>query len=212
MTRTIERDVTSYLRSEADRVAIHDSLADIEDGVTLVSVTPSIKRANPAPLWIAVAASIVAVLAMIASRDTLSSGAPAGHAVVTFDAVTTPTIVKQPTTSSATESSPPTTVPPARVPLPAGAELQGLTPSCTTVDGIEYDCTLEEYAVPLGDFDMTGYVIEIVDDTSHVSGGCRSASADALTWRCYVGQRAVEEEIVAAGFLGDWAPRGYIAG
>ena len=59
---------------------------------------------------------------------------------------------------------------------------------------------------------MTGYTSVIVDDTSHVSGGCRATSPDATQLTCYVGQRAIEEQIVEAEYFGDWAPGGYTAG
>lgn len=62
------------------------------------------------------------------------------------------------------------------------------------------------------DIDMTGYAIVIVDDTSHVSGGCRATSADGLDWNCFVGQRSIDEDLVGANYLGDWAPHGFIAG
>jgi hypothetical protein len=45
-----------------------------------------------------------------------------------------------------------------------------------------------------------------VDDTKHVNGGCRSLRADGRVWRCYIGQAAVEQKIISAGFLGEYAP------
>ena len=59
---------------------------------------------------------------------------------------------------------------------------------------------------------MIGYTTIIVDDTSHVSGGCRSVSVDATHFTCYVGRSAVDQELVGADYLGDWAPQGYIVG
>ena len=161
-----------------------------------------------------VAAALVAVVVgLVVTRDArLRSEPTSGQAAAGAEAVAVPVAEQTtlPTTSSTT--LPTTTIAVVRVPLPAGAELQGVVPSCTTVDSIEYDCTIDAYPAPLGGLDMTGYVTEIVDDTSHVSGGCRSIAPDALTWTCYVGQAAIDQQIVGANYLGDWAPRGYAAG
>jgi hypothetical protein len=39
-----------------------------------------------------------------------------------------------------------------------------------------------------------------------VNGGCRSVRSDGLEWQCYLGQAAVDEKIVSAGFLGEYTP------
>ena len=80
----------------------------------------------------------------------------------------------------------------------------GLSPLCTTaMEGI-YDCTIDEFPVGARTADVTGYVNYIVDDTSHVSGGCRALNADGTSLTCYFGQLAVDHDIVSAGSLGDW--------
>jgi hypothetical protein len=203
MTRILDHEVTSYLRSEADRVVVHDILADIEDDITFVPVTRSSRQKGPALLLMAAAAAVAVVVGLVVASDTR----PLGESTAAQPVATVPAT----TTTTAPETTPPTTVPLARVPLPAGAVLQGVTPSCTTLDSIEYDCTIAAYPDIVG-VDMTGYATIIVDDTSHVSGGCRATSPDALRWTCYVGQRAVDEEIVGAEFFGDFAPREYAAG
>jgi hypothetical protein len=79
-------------------------------------------------------------------------------------------------------------------------------PSCTTVTaGVEYDCTLHaapsSEGAPLpGQWLRT--VEPTVDATKHVNGGCRSVNAAGTHWRCYIGQEAVRQQIIGAGFLG----------
>jgi hypothetical protein len=53
---------------------------------------------------------------------------------------------------------------------------------------------------------MKGVVEPTVDATKHVNGGCRSLDSDGRTWQCYIGQAAVDQKIVSAGFLGEYAP------
>jgi hypothetical protein len=91
--------------------------------------------------------------------------------------------------------------------LPAGtAALVGTHPTCTVVEeGVEYHCTLERPPAPEVS-DWKGTVEPSVDATKHVNGGCRSLESDGLTWTCYLGRRAVEEKIVSADFLGEYAP------
>jgi hypothetical protein len=72
-------------------------------------------------------------------------------------------------------------------------------------EGVEYHCTLERPPAPEV-ADWKGTVEPSVDATKHVNGGCRSLESDGLTWTCYLGHRAVEEKIVSADFLGEYAP------
>ena len=53
--------------------------------------------------------------------------------------------------------------------------------------------------------DWKGTVEPTVDDTSHVNGGCRSLRSDGLEWQCYLGQTAVDEQIIGQGFLGEYS-------
>ncbi len=214
MTPTMEHDLSGYLRLEADRVQVRDTLVDIEHGITLVPFTA--RQGHPRrklPL-IGAAASIAIVTGMVIARP----DAPREQRTAGFTESPTAS-VNSPDTAPATmqpSTLPPTTTPPtttlAPVPLPAGARIQGVSPSCTTIDSIVYDCTIPEYPADGRAPDMTGYTTIIVDDTSHVSGGCRSVSTDATKFTCYVGQRAIDEGIVGADSLGLWAPQGYIAG
>ncbi len=88
--------------------------------------------------------------------------------------------------------------------LPAGTfALQGTDPSCTVVrDGIEYRCVLARPPAPEVS-DWTGTVEPTVDATQHVNGGCRSLNAAGTEWSCYLGEEAVRQEIIGAGFLGE---------
>ena len=54
--------------------------------------------------------------------------------------------------------------------------------------------------------DWKGTVESTVDATKHVNGGCRALQSDGLAWECYLGQAAVDQQIVGQGFLGQYAP------
>ena len=91
--------------------------------------------------------------------------------------------------------------------LPAGtAALIGTDPTCTVVEqDVEYHCVLAKPPVPEVS-DWRGTVEPTVDSTKHVNGGCRSLVSSGLEWECYLGQAAVDQQIVAQGFLGQYAP------
>lgn len=91
--------------------------------------------------------------------------------------------------------------------LPAGTlALLGTEPTCTVVQAdVEYHCTLARSPAPEVS-DWTGTVEPSVDDSKHVNGGCRSLRTDGLEWQCYIGEAAVEQGIIGAGFLGELAP------
>jgi hypothetical protein len=92
--------------------------------------------------------------------------------------------------------------------LPAGTKmLQGTEPRCTVVEqDVEYRCVLTK---PIGNpevADLKGTVEPTVDAAKHVNGGCRSLDSDGRTWQCYIGEAAVQQKIIGAGFLGEYAP------
>jgi hypothetical protein len=91
--------------------------------------------------------------------------------------------------------------------LPAGTlSLAGTEPTCTTVKGgVEYRCVLAKAPAPEVS-DWKGTVEPTVDTTKHVNGGCRSLNSPGTTWECYIGQAAVDQQIIGAGFLGEFAP------
>jgi hypothetical protein len=91
--------------------------------------------------------------------------------------------------------------------LPAGTlSLAGTNPTCTVVEqGIEYLCVLEHAPAPEVS-DWKGTVEPTVDATKHVNGGCRSLTSDGRNWRCYVGQAAIDQQIIGPDFLGEYAP------
>jgi len=91
--------------------------------------------------------------------------------------------------------------------LPAGTlALAGTNPTCAVVvQDVEYLCTLERAPAPEVS-DWKGTVEPTVDATKHVNGGCRSLSSDGREWRCYLGQAAVDQQIIGADFLGEYAP------
>ena len=91
----------------------------------------------------------------------------------------------------------------ARASPPARSGSQGTEPTCTVVtQDVEYRCTLgrapgDEIA------DWTGTVEPTVDATQHVNGGCRSLNAAGTEWSCYIGEAAVEQQIIGPDFLGE---------
>jgi hypothetical protein len=91
--------------------------------------------------------------------------------------------------------------------LPQGTlSLAGTDPTCITkVDGVEYHCTLGKAPAPEVS-DWLGTVEPTVDASKHVNGGCRSLNHEGTDWECYIGQKAVDEQIIGQSFLGEYAP------
>ena len=91
--------------------------------------------------------------------------------------------------------------------LPAGTlSLAGTNPTCTVVEqDVEYVCALEHAPAPEVS-DWKGTVEPTVDASKHVNGGCRALTSDGRQWRCYIGQAAVDQQIIGLGFLGEYAP------
>jgi hypothetical protein len=54
--------------------------------------------------------------------------------------------------------------------------------------------------------DLKGTVEPTVDATRHVKGGCHSLRSDGREWECYIGRAAVDQQIIGAGLLGEYAP------
>jgi hypothetical protein len=92
--------------------------------------------------------------------------------------------------------------------LPAGTKmLEGTDPRCTVVtQDVEYHCVLSRPIPSPEAADLKGTVEPTVDATKHVNGGCRSLASDGLSWQCYIGQAAVDEQIIGESFLGEYAP------
>jgi hypothetical protein len=84
-----------------------------------------------------------------------------------------------------------------------GTIFEGTHPHCTAeVEGVQYLCTIDKPAFPLVD-DFTNVAYQTVDATQHVNGGCRSLNAKGTTWRCWIGQAAVDHQIISQDFLGE---------
>jgi hypothetical protein len=94
--------------------------------------------------------------------------------------------------------------------IPAGVwALAGSHPQCTTIRAdVEFDCVLTTLprAGDIAPGAWKGTVEATVDRSKHVNGGCRSLNTDGTHWRCYIGQEAVRQQIISAGFLGEYAP------
>ena len=92
--------------------------------------------------------------------------------------------------------------------LPGGSAIfEGTNPSCTSHDdGIVFDCTLSSAPTVEVLDDYTDAAELFVDANKNIAGGCRGLTADGLRWTCYVGDRAVQEGILSADLLGEYAP------
>ena len=75
-------------------------------------------------------------------------------------------------------------------------------PTCTTSDGIVFDCTLAHAptAEVLDDYTDAGELI--VDDESASTVVAVVWTPRGMHWTCYIGERAVEEGILVADLLG----------
>lgn len=86
--------------------------------------------------------------------------------------------------------------------MPAGAAIFDQTdPSCVVnPDGSSYRCTLSSPPAPeVSDFQGTKEVLAI---DGLAAGGCIGLDAVGMTWDCYIGQAAVDHEIISQDFLG----------
>jgi hypothetical protein len=91
--------------------------------------------------------------------------------------------------------------------MPAGTlALAGTEPTCTIVtQDVEFHCVLAKAPAPeIADWMST--VEPTVDASKHVNGGCRSLVSDGREWECYLGQKAVDEQIIGPSLLGAYAP------
>jgi hypothetical protein len=91
--------------------------------------------------------------------------------------------------------------------LPGGSMIfQGTNPSCSSTDGVVFDCTLASAPTQDVQTDYTGTAETFVDKDLNIAGGCRGQSVDGLKWTCYVGQRAVDDGILTGDLLGQHEP------
>ena len=97
--------------------------------------------------------------------------------------------------------------------MPAGTlALAGTEPTCTAVTkDVEFHCVLAkapalEVTDSQGNPAWKGTVEPSVDASKHVNGGCRSLAQDGREWECYIGQAAVDQNIIGQGFLGQPSP------
>ncbi|HYN35326.1 MAG TPA: hypothetical protein VES40_22055 [Ilumatobacteraceae bacterium] len=232
MTPTLERDIVTYLRAQADRIEVTSTLDAIEND--LVYLPRARHSRGPRRLAPLLAAASVAALAVGLAFVARGSDAPASTASDTASNTIGNTLAPIESEPLLTDSAPASTTPPAPdtigntpapvrpdpsvidptpVPLPDGAVLNGMEPICTaTIDEMVFKCTIPAFPEPVGTLDYTGYVTEIVDDASRVSGGCRSTNPVATEYLCYIGQRAIDEQIISEDFLGDQSSREYASG
>jgi hypothetical protein len=91
--------------------------------------------------------------------------------------------------------------------MPAGAVIfDGTHPTCAADPaGRVFHCTLTH--APRESSDYTGTKEVLVVD-GKAAGGCIGRDAAGMTWDCYVGQDAVDQEIITQDFLGEPAGPG----
>ena len=87
--------------------------------------------------------------------------------------------------------------------MPAGTlSLAGTAPTCTVVKkNVEFHCLLARAPAPEVS-DWKGTVEPTVDASSHVNGGCRSLVSAGTEWECYIGQAAIDQQIIGKDLLG----------
>ncbi len=165
---------------------------------------------------VAAAAILIAGVGGIAAVRSVS-----GHSVVVApaaDPAESASFVSSPNKTLPTTTNGPTTVvPPTTAPhdLPTGGMvLGGQVPSCSQIATDTYRCVLPnpfDASMPdaLNEVGMTEYYL---DDSGVVTGGCRTTTANSSEWLCYVGQRAVDEDIISGALLGTRQPPGFVAG
>jgi hypothetical protein len=87
--------------------------------------------------------------------------------------------------------------------MPAGAAIFDQTdPTCgANPDGTSFRCTLSTAPAPeVTDFTDTKEVLAI---DGVAAGGCIGLDVAGMTWDCYIGQDAVDHEIISQDFLGE---------
>lgn len=212
MTSSLEHDIVDYLYAEADRVDFTSTLDAIEEGLIYLPRARHDRQPHRLGSLLVLASAVLLIIALSVVAERSDRPTPTGQATASAGDTIDPAAAAAP--APATDAAPPETpLPPAYVPLPGGAVLNGIVPTClATPDPVVFDCNIPAFPEPLGTLDYTGYVSHIVDETSRVSGGCRATNADATAYVCFIGTRAVDEQIIGEGFLGEWAPREYSAG
>ena len=87
--------------------------------------------------------------------------------------------------------------------MPAGAAIFDQTnPTCLpNADGRSFRCTLEH--APVADFDNFLGTKEVLAIDGKVGGGCIGLDSAGMQWDCFIGQDAVEHEIIGPDLLGE---------
>lgn len=91
--------------------------------------------------------------------------------------------------------------------LPLGSGVfAGTDPTCTPV-GESFDCILAS-APTVGSMEggWRGAKFSFLDDQKRIAGGCIGADSAGLRWTCFLGERAIEMEIIDREVLGRVVP------
>jgi hypothetical protein len=105
----------------------------------------------------------------------------------------------------------------------------GSKPTCESRGATAFRCTLEKPPTGMAFYEVDpsasnpkkpapnemkrvwdkflGVKVETVNADKRIDGGCVSISADGRTWDCYLGQSAVEHDIIGPNLLGQYLPQ-----
>ncbi|MDX6543072.1 MAG: hypothetical protein QOK32_675 [Gaiellaceae bacterium] len=91
--------------------------------------------------------------------------------------------------------------------MPEGSLIFGGThPRCVLLqDGVTYACTLGSLPTQELIGDHTG-AKELITIDRRIAGGCIGQDREGRHWSCYLGDEAVNREILVADLLGEYAP------
>jgi hypothetical protein len=82
----------------------------------------------------------------------------------------------------------------------------GTNPVCTTIAEGHFRCVLDRPPTGQGttvEGSYRGAKFQTVDADKRIDGGCIGASDDGTRWDCYLGELAVEHDILSPGLLGE---------
>ena len=89
--------------------------------------------------------------------------------------------------------------------LPAGSVVfAGVNPTCETTDkaGDTLSCAVDGGLKSTEVSDWTGTIETFTSPDSTIGGACRSQDARGAEWTCFVGQKAVDENLLGPDMIG----------
>jgi hypothetical protein len=88
--------------------------------------------------------------------------------------------------------------------MPGGSAIfDGTNPTCVVVtEGVDYRCTLAHAPTVETTASYLGSKQLLKGPDATITGGCIATSADGLHWECYIGDAAVQHDILVKSLLG----------